>query len=205
MDGEIGESLPVPASARRRIERAVTALGAALTKGELAKAIAMEISRFSLHELQMISGRIRSEIDKLPPPYRERVRPYFMSQFFEKYNLIMSMQRSGEFDAMKGEVKERETFERFVDMVPSGCLMDHGSLGTDFNFNDPLKSLFYYLISCFTMFVLEEPGHPVGIPFPGGFSVEKRGGDYLCPIRDKEEDVLFSICNFCPAKQMEGV
>ncbi len=55
------------------------------------------------------------------------------------------------------------------------------------------------------MFVLDEPGHPVGTPFPGGFVVEKRGNEYFCPIRDKEEDVWYSICNFCPAKQTEDV
>jgi uncharacterized protein (UPF0305 family) len=53
------------------------------------------------------------------------------------------------------------------------------------------------------MFVLDEPGHPVGMPFPGGFRVEQRGRDYYCLIRDKEKEVFSSICNFCPAKQTE--
>jgi uncharacterized protein (UPF0305 family) len=53
------------------------------------------------------------------------------------------------------------------------------------------------------MFVLDEPGHPVGMPFPGGFSVEQRGKDYYCLIRDKEKEVFYSICNFCPALQTE--
>jgi uncharacterized protein (UPF0305 family) len=53
------------------------------------------------------------------------------------------------------------------------------------------------------MFVLEEPGHPVGMPFPGGYTIEKRGGEYYCLIRDREKEVLHSICNFCPAKQSE--
>jgi uncharacterized protein (UPF0305 family) len=57
----------------------------------------------------------------------------------------------------------------------------------------------------FAMFVEGGPGHPVGTPFPGGFVVEKRGEEYYCPLREKEEEVLFSICNVCPAKQMEGV
>jgi uncharacterized protein (UPF0305 family) len=63
--------------------------------------------------------------------------------------------------------------------------------------------LFYYLISAFTMFVLDKPGHPVGMPFPGGFTVEQRGSDFYCLIRDKEKEVFYSICNFCPAKQTE--
>jgi uncharacterized protein (UPF0305 family) len=62
---------------------------------------------------------------------------------------------------------------------------------------------YYYLVSCFVMFVLEEPGHPIGMPFPGGFTVERRDDGYYCPIRDKEKDVPLAICNFCPAKQSE--
>ena len=49
----------------------------------------------------------------------------------------------------------------------------------------------------------DEPGHPIGMPFPGGFTVERRDDNYYCPIRDKEKDVPFAICNFCPAKQSE--
>jgi uncharacterized protein (UPF0305 family) len=41
------------------------------------------------------------------------------------------------------------------------------------------------------------------MPFPGGFSVEQRGGDYYCLIRDKEKEIFYSICNFCPAHQTE--
>jgi uncharacterized protein (UPF0305 family) len=39
------------------------------------------------------------------------------------------------------------------------------------------------------MFVLEGPGHPVGMPFSGGFEVRHCSGAYFCPIRDKEKDV----------------
>jgi len=31
------------------------------------------------------------------------------------------------------------------------------------------------------MFVMDEPGHPVGTPFPGGFKVEKRPDGYFAP------------------------
>ncbi|MBP2133272.1 hypothetical protein J2128_001226 [Methanomicrobium sp. W14] len=42
----------------------------------------------------------------------------------------------------------------------------------------PRHRLFYYLISAFTIFFLEKPGHPVGTPFPGGFKVEKNAADF---------------------------
>jgi uncharacterized protein (UPF0305 family) len=41
------------------------------------------------------------------------------------------------------------------------------------------------------------------MPFPGPFFVEEKNGIYFCPIRDKEKDVFYSICNFCPARQSE--
>jgi uncharacterized protein (UPF0305 family) len=53
------------------------------------------------------------------------------------------------------------------------------------------------------MYVEEEPGHPVGMPFPGGFRVEKKDCVYYCPIREKEKDILYSICNLCPCKQAD--
>jgi uncharacterized protein (UPF0305 family) len=68
----------------------------------------------------------------------------------------------------------------------------------------PFNSLYYLQLSCFFMFVLEEPGHPIGTPFPGGFTVKKCSDGYLCPIREKEKDIEYSICNFCPAKQDES-
>lgn len=191
-----------------RIDAAVAKLRAAGntgTRGELAEAVASEILQYSLYELQVIGGKVRNEVDKLPSPYREKVRPYFQQQLFDIYNRLLSMQRSGKFSGMNEPVNDPALFNEFLDVIPEGCLSDQETSGTDFNFGDPIKSLFYYLLSCFTMFVLDEPGHPVGTPFPGGFAVEKRGDEYYCPIRDKEEEVPFSICNFCPAKQMEGV
>ncbi|MBN1432904.1 MAG: DUF2115 domain-containing protein [Methanomicrobiaceae archaeon] len=188
-----------------RIESAVAKLRAAKTKGELAEAISSEVRKYSIYELQVIGGLVRREVDKLPNPYRDKVRPYFQQQLFDIYNRLMSMQRSGKFSGMMGKVKDPSLFNEYLDMIPGGCFNDPETSGTDFNFEDPVKALFYYLLSCFTMFVLDESGHPEGTPFPGGFSVERRGNEYYCPIRDKEEGVPFSICNFCPAKQMEGV
>jgi uncharacterized protein (UPF0305 family) len=158
-----------------------------------------------MYELQLIGGGIRRETDKLPSPYREKVRPYFEYQLFGMYHRLLSMHRSGFFVDMKDQITDRETFTKYLEMIPGGCYGDSETSGTYFYFGDPLRTLFYYLISGFAMFVLDEPGHPVGTPFPGGFVVEQHGSEYLCPIRDKEEDVPFSICNFCPAKQMEGV
>jgi uncharacterized protein (UPF0305 family) len=88
-------------------------------------------------------------------------------------------------------------------MIPAGCFVRDETGERNPYFQNPKNRLFYYLIASFTMFVLDEPGHPVGMPFPGGFTVEQHGRDYYCLIRDKEKEVFWSICNFCPARQSE--
>ncbi|HUU75933.1 MAG TPA: DUF2115 domain-containing protein [Methanoregulaceae archaeon] len=190
---------------RQRIKEAVRRMSAAGTKGDLGGVIARELLRFSLYDLQVMGGMIRREVDKLPQPYREKFRPYFQEQYFGYYHRCVAMYRSDTFARMHDAITDTELFGKFCAIVDEGSFANLDGSGTDVYFENPLYTLYYYLISGFAMFVLDEPGHPVGTPFPGGFEVEKRGSEYFCPIREKEEDVIFSICNVCPAKQLEGV
>jgi len=174
------------------------------TQGELGLALVWEIQRYSLFDLQIIGGRLNSEIEKLPSPYREAVRPYFRDQLFKKHHQILAMHRDNSLNnLMKQPLTDPEMFDRFCAMVPEGCFAWNDAGERNPYFRNPKNRLFYYLIAAFTMFVLGEPGHPVGMPFPGGFTVETRGGKYYCLIRDKEKELSWSICNFCPALQAE--
>ena len=102
---------------------------------------------------------------------------------------------------MKEHIRDRDTFLGFCEMIPKGCFQwDQES----FRYS-PRHWFFYYLIAAFTMFVLDHPGHPAGTPFPGGVKVEEHNGTFKCLLRDKEKEVWFSICNFCPAHQTTGV
>lgn len=165
-------------------------------KGELAEALAREAMKYSIYDIQTISTNLEKELRGLPSPYKEKVRPYFMEQYFYRYYKLTKMASEGAFKRMDGIIKDSSLFRDYCDMVINlRYSYDRSTM------YDPFYGLYYYLISCFAMFVLEEPGHPVSMPFPGGFTVQKRGNNYYCPIRDKEKDVKNSICNFCPALQ----
>ncbi len=58
-----------------------------------------------------------------------------------------------------------------------------------------------FLLSGFCMLVEKRPGHPVGMPFPGGDKVEIIDGVYYCPVRTKANDVDAALCPYCPALQ----
>jgi uncharacterized protein (UPF0305 family) len=174
---------------------------ASRTKVDLGTYIAAELSRYSVFDLQVIMGKARYEVDRLPTGYRQAVRPYLLDHMVGQHHRILSIRTTGRFPGARESISDPETFSSFCRMVPEGCSADHGE-GTYLPYyRSPNHRLFYYLLSAFEMFVLERPGHPVGMPFPGGLRVAERGGCYLCPIRDKEKEVTFSICNFCPAKQ----
>lgn len=179
-------------------------IGEAATKGGLVRALVFELERYSIFDLQIIGGRLNSEIEKLPSPYREAVLPHFREQLFGKHHQLMAMYRNRSFQSLDKEpFRDPEQFTGFCAMVPEGCFAWNDASERNPYFRNPKNRLFYYLIAAFTMFVLDEPGHPVGMPFPGGFRVEQRGSGYYCLIRDKEKDVCYSICNFCPALQTE--
>jgi uncharacterized protein (UPF0305 family) len=192
-----------PEEVSREIYAIAELMRTATTKGELGLILSRELQRYSLFDLQIIGGRLNTEIERLPSPYREAICPYFREQLFGRHHLLLAMHRSRAFERLSTPVRERESFDKFCTMLPEGVFAWDDSSERNPYFRNPKNRLFYYLIAAFTMFVLDEPGHPVGMPFPGGFTVEQRGKEYYCLIRDKEKEVSYSICNFCPALQSE--
>ena len=187
------------------INRIAGRLASAKTKGELGSILADEVSRYTLMDLQVIGGRLYAEMIRVPRPYRDQSHPYIYEQVFGAHHRLLMMHRSGRFLSMTDPITDRETFSRFCEMIPDGCFRwDENAERTPFRYT-PRHRLFYYLVSAFTMFVLDRPGHPVGMPFPGGFKVEEHNGTFSCLIRDHEKEVSYSICNFCPARQTEGM
>lgn len=185
------------------IRDVIVHIRSAQTRGELGTILVHEVQQYSLFDLQIIGGRLYNDIEKLPSPYREAIRPYFNQQIFGRHHELLALHRCGAFKRMNTPLTDPETFHKFCDMLPEGCFTEYETSERNPYFRNPKNRLFYYLISAFSMFVLDEPGHPVGMPFPGGFKVEQRGRDYYCLIRDKEKEVFSSICNFCPARQTE--
>jgi uncharacterized protein (UPF0305 family) len=194
---------PVPSREKAQIYSVSKKFAAATTKGELGALVAQEVATYSQMDLQVLGGRLYAELVRLPAPYREQIRPYFIEQLFGAHHTILMKYRNGAFTMMYSPITDRETFLKFCDMIPEGCFAwDEQAERTPFPYS-PKHRFFYYLMAAFTMFVLDRPGHPVGMPFPGGFSVEEKKGAFYCLIRDREKEVFFSICNFCPALQTE--
>jgi uncharacterized protein (UPF0305 family) len=166
------------------------------SKAELAERLYSELARYTIFDLQAISAFVEKDIIVLPSPYRERVRPYFMEQYFTRYGNAMALCGHRIFPGREVEIRDIALFKDFCSRVA-----EFHPTPEDVEMFGPSFGHYYFTLSAFYIFVLDEPGHPVGTPFPGGFAVKKREDGFYCPIRDKEKDVTYSICNFCPAKQ----
>ncbi len=185
------------------IRRIAADMAAAKTKGDLGVCLAREVRRFGHYDLAVLSARVRQETDILPNPYREQFRPYADKWFFGRYHELLKCDRTGAWKQMQDPITDRETYMKFCRMIPDACLRneEYAPYSGDNEMMVPFYHLFYYLLCAFAMYVCDEPGHPEGTPFPGGFTVHKKRGAYYCAIRDKEEEIWHSICNFCPALQ----
>jgi uncharacterized protein (UPF0305 family) len=164
------------------------------TKRDLAQVIFREAGTYSLEDLQTLRGTIERDLRHLPPPYRRKLYPKMIEQIFGTHHRVIVYCREGRHDREQGPLDPH--FEEFCTMIDRACLAEQDQ-------TEARRSLLYYLLAAFNIFVLGVPGHPIGTPFPGGQQVEQRGGLYLCPIRDKEDDVDTSICPYCPAKQSD--
>lgn len=190
-----------PAEDELMVQQVVSAISTAKTRGELGEILAREVSRYTLHDLQVIGGRLHTEMVRLPRPYQTQLSPYLTEQIFGGHHLLLSMHRSGRFSIMTDPITDEPTFTRFCAIIPEGCTQWDETVSRLPVRYTTRHRLFYYLIAAFAMFVLERPGHPVGTPFPGGYKVEERNGSYYCLIRDHEKEVPYSLCNYCPALQ----
>ncbi len=170
------------------------ALREAAGRRELAEIVCRTVERYTLRDLQDLRAALQKDLQNLPPSYRRRLYPRLIEQVFGTHHRVLLICRSGGLEAIEGPLPER--FPEYCAMVERAC-----SSGATLEEGD--RDLFYYLLAAFNIFVLGLPGHPVGTPFPGGFVVEERDGEYLCPVREKEGDVETSICPFCPAKQAD--
>ena len=160
------------------------------------------LERYTIFDLQRVGGTIRRETELLPEPYRSRCRPYSID-LLNQYHAFLSDVRSGK--SKQREILDRKLWDEFWKNAEESCFSDEVSKNSpEVGIGTPAGKLFYRLVYGYAMLIAGLPGHPVGMPFPGGWTVKEENGKILCPIRDKEKDLPQALCNYCPAVQDES-
>ncbi|MBR1369821.1 hypothetical protein RJ53_10170 [Methanocalculus chunghsingensis] len=162
------------------------------TQSRLAEILADEAGRFDLHDLERMYAGFVDKTRNLPENYRDLLLPKIKEQIFTAHHRLLLLARSGDGDELAGTLSPDSS--AYFRMVASAVIEKART-------KDPSFLYLKYLLAGFTIFILGEPAHPVGTPFPGGQIVDKWEGIYLCPARDYAEGVRFALCPFCPAVQ----
>ncbi len=169
----------------------------AQTAEEAVAVLKKAISRYTIFDLQRIGGSLRFETERLPEPYRSRYRPY-STDLLDQYHAFVRETRDG----VTGTILDRTLWDEFWRRAEEGIFSEVESENVpEVGVGTPVGKFFYRLVYGYTMLIAGRPGHPVGMPFPGGWAVKQEGGVLLCPIRDKEKDLPQALCNYCPAEQ----
>jgi len=176
------------------IQKECTRLMTIRTRGELGAFLARIVLQYQPHDIRKMEQNFGSSIRDLSPEYRKELETAISGHLLGMYQTIRLMNQSGVFNRMKEPVTDAE--KSYWAMVSDQCRDGTGDIRLRF-----LK----FSLAGFCMIVRQEPGHPVGLRFPGGDRVEVIDGIYYCPVKEKANDVDAALCPFCPAQQTPAV
>lgn len=182
------------ADERESIQQTCNTLASLSWKRDLGTKIARRVLEYSPVDLGRMKVNFSDKLDSFTAEYKKELEGTIAVFLDGTYQVIRLMNQQGSFGTLEGEINTKNG--EYWYMVASQC--PDGKNGSDLRF---LK----YLLSGFCMFVQEIPGHPVGMPFPGGDKVDCIEGVYYCPVRNKAHDVDAALCPFCPAEQTPDI
>jgi len=158
-------------------------------RGNLGVAIARLILQYAPRDIRKMVENFGDSISDVSADYREELKTAIAGHLLGTYQSIRLMNQQGAFSRLKDPLSDNE--RAYWDMVKTQCKPGSGDVRLRF-----LK----FLLGGFCMIVQKEPGHPVGLRFPGGDKVELIEGVYYCPVQNKANDVESALCPFCPAQ-----
>jgi uncharacterized protein (UPF0305 family) len=165
------------------------------TRGDLGRQIAVLVLRHPPSDIQQMKQNFSNKIRNLTPEYRDKLTKKIHEHLLGTYQTIRLRHQQGTPGSMQEQITPLQ--RSYWDMVADQC----SGAG-----DDTLRIRFLkYLLAAYCMFVLKEPGHAVGTPFPGGDTVQRIDGVCYCPVREKSGDVDAALCPFCPALQIPEI
>ncbi|MEN6330281.1 MAG: DUF2115 domain-containing protein [Methanobacteriaceae archaeon] len=167
-------------------------LSGELNKIQLLELIKKEARRVSIQDIMQATFFLTEDAKYMPVGYREYYIELFSKAFFGRIRDLKN--DNGDYDGIVDTAKLQgflEVLERMHDEAKSK--------------NELCFLKIARLISIYTTFIRDEPVHPVGTKFPGGFVLRYKGGKYLCPVKDKQLKNPSALCRFCASVQDESV
>ncbi|WP_409200454.1 DUF2115 domain-containing protein [Methanobrevibacter sp. DSM 116169] len=150
----------------------------------------------SVFDLMAGSILLKDDVQHVQQRYREE----FLNVYINCYITIIKDIKDNK--RIYDEILDIGEFNNFIDLLEKQ-FEDNRANERRKSKNESRIPLTYVLSSLYANFILKEPIHPVGTPFPGGLKVELIDGVYYCPIKELQSLNPHAVCQLCMAEQTE--
>ncbi len=145
----------------------------------------------SVHDLMLATAFAREDGKYVQASFREEYLEIYI-----KYLIIRIKDVKTDKKDYNEEIENKEYFSEAIQL-----LYNQFHDKTLYKNEKDKFPMIYTILCLYVTFILNEPVHPVGTPFPGSLKVTYEDGTYFCPVKDKQIETLQAACKFCIAKQ----
>jgi len=163
-----------------------------ITKNHLRDLLKYEAKNIHMEDIMLASSFLREDAKYMPASYRQDYIERFSRTFFNKIKDIKNDKKNYPGDLDTKNIKE------YLKVINKQHDEADGK-------NEKCFVKIAKIISTYTTFVREEPIHPVGTKFPGGFTLYTQNGIYYCPVKKNQMNNPSALCKFCVSVQDENI
>lgn len=168
--------------------------GESTTKQHLLDVLKSEADRVHVTDIMIACSHLREESKYVQPGYRKEYDRVYIESF------LMGVRKIRE---------DKNSYPGFVDahkLKKALEILKEQEIRVKNETDQHLRFFrIYKLITIYTTFVRDEPVHPVGMPFPGGFKIKYEDDTYYCPVKENQKDNPGAVCGICIAEQDKNV
>lgn len=147
-------------------------------------------SRITVFDMMDFSSHVIEENKYVHESYREDSEKSYIESFLLRVNAI-----SRDTHDYRKYI-DKESFIEAIEVLKS-------NYENETRPSEIKHLLIFYLASFYATFVLEEPIHLIGTPFPGSLKIEEKNGKFYCPVKDANLESPNAVCKMCLAKQLD--
>ena len=160
-----------------------------ISKNDLLEVLKGEANQVHINDFIKTCSFLKKNMEHVHPHYQEEYIKMYTEGYLKGYIDVKKDKTS-----YSGQVDVAELAEAIHLLQKQEKLME-----AEYGNNRSFKP--YMIMSLYTTFILDEPVHPVGTPFPGGLKVRQEKDIYYCPVKENNEDNPLAVCGFCIAQQ----
>ncbi len=161
-----------------------------ISKDDLMLVLKEELIDVSVFDMMIISAEIIENNKYVQESYQEKSKKIYIDFFLNRVKEIRSN------DTVYNDYFDRDDFVEKLNQLKD--IYKHSSL--DRKNKSPIINL---VVSLYTTFVLDEPIHPIGTPFPGNLKIKKLGKFYYCPVKATQKNTEGAVCNICISREID--